>query len=128
MILKTGKIIAIFFLCFLLVPPYLGAAAEEARLENIIITNTRDDLLIFLMVEGAFTDKMKKAVLTGVPITFSFYINLYQVRNLWLDKKIAHQKITHTLKYDSLKKEYVINVPGMEIKIYRLNLLKKPSG
>ena len=60
------------------------------------------------MVQGAFTDKMKNAVLTGVPITFSFFINLYQVRNLWLDKKIASLKITHTLKYDSLKKEYVI--------------------
>ena len=60
------------------------------------------------MVEGAFTDKMKNAVLSGVPITFSFFINLYQVRNLWMDKKIANQKFTHTLKYDSLKKEHEI--------------------
>jgi len=108
MIRKTGKIIVVFLLCFILTSSLLGAAVQEARLENIIITNTRDDLLIFLMVEGAFTDKMEKAVLTGVPITFSIFINLYQVRNLWIDKKIASQKVTHTLKYDSMKKEYVI--------------------
>ena len=108
MTLKNGKIGFIILLCFILLSSYVRAAGQEARLENIIISNTRDDLLIFLKVEGAFTDKMKNAVLSGVPITFSFFINLNQVRNLWMDKKIASQKITHTLKYDSLKKEYDI--------------------
>ena len=84
------------------------ASAQEARLENIIVTNTRDDLLIFLNVEGAFTEKMENAVLSGVPITFSFYINLYESRNFWFDKKLTATKITHTLKYNSLKKEFTI--------------------
>lgn len=102
---KTAAVI----LCLLLLASNIDAANQETRLENIIITNTRDDLLIFLQVEGAFTDKMKNAVLSGVPITFSFFINLHQVRNIWIDKKIAGQKVTHTLKYDSLKKEYIVN-------------------
>lgn len=82
--------------------------AQEARLENIIVTNTRDDLLVFLNVEGAFTENMKQAVLSGLRINFTFYINLYNNRNLWLDKKIASVKITHRLKYDSLKKEFIL--------------------
>ena len=84
------------------------ASEQEARLENIIVTNTRDDLLIFLNVEGAFTEKMENAVLSGVPITFSFYINLYASRNFWFDKKLTAIKITHTLKYNSLKKEFTV--------------------
>ena len=51
---------------------------------------------------------MKKAVLSGVPDSFSFITNLYQVRKLWKDKKIASQKITHTIKYNNLKKEFII--------------------
>ncbi len=84
------------------------AFAQDAKLTNIIVTNTRDDLLIYLTVEGAFKEKMKKAVLSGVPTTFSFFTALYHVRNIWLDKKIADVKITHTIKYDNLKQEFCI--------------------
>jgi len=47
------------------------AFAQNATLTNIIVTNTRDDLLVYLNVEGAFTEKMKKAILSGVSTTFS---------------------------------------------------------
>jgi len=82
--------------------------AQDAKLTDIIVTNTRDDLLVYLTVEGAFRDKMKKAVLSGVPTTFSFFISLFQERNLWFDKEIADIKITHTLKYHTLKKEFIV--------------------
>ena len=99
--------ISIIFFCILLVMQNT-AFADEARLTNIIVTNTRDDLLVFFNVEEAFNDKIKKAVLKGVPATFSFYITLYQARNMWFDNKIADIKIAHTIKYNSLKKEFVV--------------------
>jgi len=82
--------------------------AQDASLTNIIVTNTRDDLLVYLKVEGAFREKMKKAVLSGVPTTFSFFISLYKERNLWLDEEIADIKVAHTLKYNNLKKEFIV--------------------
>ena len=82
--------------------------AQDASLTDIIVTNTRDDLLVYLAVEGAFREKMKTAVLSGVPTTFSFFISLYKERNLWFDKKIADIKVTHTLKYNNLKKEFIV--------------------
>ena len=84
------------------------AYAQDAILTDIIVTNTRDDLLVYLTVEGAFREKMNNAILSGVPTTFSFFISLYQERNLWLDKEVADIKITHTLKYNNLKKEFVV--------------------
>ena len=84
------------------------AFAQDARLTNIIVTNTSDDLLIYLNVEGAFTDEMKKAVLSGVPTTFSFFVTLHKVRNLWFDKNLADIKIAHTIKYNNLKKEFSV--------------------
>lgn len=85
-----------------------AAFAEDAILRNIIVTNTRDDLLVYMSVEGAFREKMEKAILSGVPTTFSFYIELLQVRNLWPDKTITEKKVTHTIKYDNLKKEFTV--------------------
>lgn len=84
------------------------ANAQDARLENIIVTNTRDNLLLYLTAKGAFPPKIIKAIQSGVPATFTYYINLYLVRGLWFDKKIAEIQVTHTMKYDSLKKEYVV--------------------
>ena len=63
---------------------------------------------MFLKLEGAFRDKLKKAVQSGVPATFTFYIELSQVRSMWPDKGIADLKLTSTIKYDNLKKEYKI--------------------
>jgi len=85
-----------------------GAVAQEATLSNVIVTNTRDDLLVYLNVDGAFREKMKKAILSGVPTTFSFFILLNRVRNFWIDKEIVELDITHTIKYNNLKKEFII--------------------
>ncbi len=84
------------------------AFAQDARLTNIIVTNTSDDLLMYLNVEGAFIDEIKKAILSGVPTTFSFFITLYKVRNLWFDNNLADLKISHTIKYNNLKKEFTV--------------------
>jgi hypothetical protein len=84
------------------------AFAEEPRLENIIVTNTRDNLLLYLTAKNAFPEKIVEAIQSGVPTTFTFYINLYRVRGLWLDKKVTDIQLSHTLKYDNLKKEYII--------------------
>lgn len=106
MILKK-RIICLLCVFILTQPPV--AYGQDARLKNIIVTNTRDDLLIYLAVEGAFTEKMETAVSSGVPTTFSFFITLYQTRSLWYDREIADLKITHAIKYDNLKKEYIVH-------------------
>jgi hypothetical protein len=84
------------------------AFAQEARLTNIIVTNTRDDLLVYLNVEGAFSEEINEAILSGVPVSFSFFITLNRTRNLWIDKEITDIRITHRIKYDNLKKEFTV--------------------
>lgn len=82
---------------------------QEAALTNIIVTNTQDHLLLNLNVEGAFTEDVEKAVLSGVPTSFSFFVSVYRKRNLWLDEKIADITATHTVKYNNLKKEFIVS-------------------
>lgn len=82
--------------------------AQDAKLTNIIVTNTRDNLLLYLTALDAFPSKIETAVHSGVPTTFSFYIKLHRVRGLWLDQKIMDITLSHTLKYNSLKKEYIV--------------------
>lgn len=102
--LISPKTCAVLLCIFLILPN--PAIAQEAVLTNIIVTNTRDDLLVYLNVEGAFSEKIKEAIMSGVPVTFSFFLTLYRIRGLWFDKQIADIKVTHTIKYDNLKKEF----------------------
>ena len=95
----------ILFIFFLLQYPVF---AQEARLTRITVSNTRDDLLLYFTLRGAFTEKLQEAVLSGVPATFSFYITLDRVRSLWFNKEIADIELTHTIKYDNLKKEFTV--------------------
>jgi hypothetical protein len=83
--------------------------AEDAALTNIVVTNNRDDLLLYLNATGAFNEKTRKAILSGVPTTFTFYITLNRDRDYWLDKKIVNLKISHVIEYDNLKKVFHID-------------------
>ena len=84
------------------------AYAQDATLTNITVSNTQDDLLLFLNLEGAFREEMKKAILSGVPSTFSFFAKLNRVRSLSFDRAIADLEVTHTIIYDNLKKEFTV--------------------
>ena len=83
--------------------------AQEAVLSNMSIANTRDHLLLYLNVTGAFTDEVEKAILSGVPTTFSFLVVLNRERSLWVDEKIVETTVHHTIKYNNLKKEFVVS-------------------
>ena len=98
----------VFSLCLVFLFRPVCFASQDAILKDIVVTNTRDDLLLYLKAEGAFRDKIKDAILRGVPVTFSFYITLNISRSFWLDKTIVDIKVTHTVKYDSLKKEFMV--------------------
>jgi hypothetical protein len=89
------------------------AQAQEAKLTNIVVSNTNNDLMLYMSVEGAFRDKMTKAILSGVPATFSYIANLNQVRSFWPDSSIAEITVTQTIKYDNLKKEFVVTRPWL---------------
>ena len=106
-LLKRTQSVFILVLGLLFVSAHAGYA-QDATLTNITVSNTRDDLLLFLNLKGAFREEMKKAILSGVPSTFSFFAKLNRVRSFWFDRDIADLEVTHTIIYDNLKKEFTV--------------------
>lgn len=103
LMLSAGAVL--MSLIFLIQIPY---AAQDATLSNLIVTNTSNDLLVYLNVEGAFREQTVNAIMSGVPASFSFFIKLYQKRSMWFDKAIADIEIANSIKYNNLKKEFVV--------------------
>lgn len=92
---------------FLFFPPVV-ASAQTPSLTDITVSNTHDDLLLYLKLEGSFRDKIKRQILDGTATSFAFIIRLTQVHDLWLDQKIADMHVVHTIKYDNVKKEFIV--------------------
>jgi len=87
------------------------AMAKKAWLDNVTLTNTRDQLIAYFKVQNAFTPKIKEAILNGVPTTFNFYISLYRNRESWFNEKISSHKISNTLKYNALRENFTLLRP-----------------
>ena len=68
-----------------------------------------------LLVDG-FNDSIMDAIENGIPITFTFIVELRQKNNLWSDTLVSHNTINHTTKYDTLKKIYRFTETGKSVK------------
>lgn len=92
----------------LLLMTSLVYAGKATRLKNMTVTNTRDTLLLYAEVENAFGEDIMTALNSGVTLSFSFPISIRRIRNFWFDKKISQTELINTIKFDTLKKEYII--------------------
>ncbi len=104
---KTGFLLFCFLagILFLLTS---SAFASEAKLTNIVIKNTSEDLAVDLKIKDVFTEDMKKAVLRGISVRFTFLIYFYEVHDFWFNQKITSIKTTNKIQYKILKNEYRI--------------------
>jgi NADPH-dependent ferric siderophore reductase len=103
-----SRIIIVFVLAAVLLAPPPAGAVRGARLSDISITNSRTDLRVSLTVRDAFSPKMEEAVLSGVPTSFTFFVTLTETRAFWADRTVADVALTHTVKYNSLRRIFAI--------------------
>jgi len=86
------------------------AWAGKAEIVDFTITRARDYIYVDAKLKGAFTSGIKEAIASGIPTTFRFYLELFKPRQLWFDKKPANRIIQHSVKYDTLTKEYQVTL------------------
>ena len=98
---------AIISLCVLIFTCNL-AQASKASLQDIVLDSKNENLTLSFKLEDAFPEQMKEVILNGTPITFAFLVELREIKDFWIDKKLVDIKIDHMLKYNVLKKEFVI--------------------
>jgi hypothetical protein len=85
------------------------ARAQDARIADVIVTNTRDHLIVYFSIQGWVTEELDQAILSGAPTSFTFLVSLNRVRDFWIDKNLAHREVRHTIKFDNLKHIFTIS-------------------
>lgn len=88
----------------------VSALSEQARIKNTLITNNKKELLVHFYVDGGFTPKVEEAIKSGISTTFIYKIFLYNKEGESLGFKIASKTISHTIKYDTLRKDYTVTM------------------
>lgn len=107
-----GNIFATYFLLICLFSFFCPQTlkAGEAAIADLVVANSKTDLLAFFTIENAFSPELIEGVQHGIPVTFTFEIELDVNRARWFDKSLVSGSFEHTLTYDNLKKVYSVRL------------------
>lgn len=88
----------------------ISLAAESAApsFTDIIVTTSDTHLLLFGELRNSITQDMLDGLHSGIPIKFSFFVELNKDVPNWLDEQLVSKRFTHTLTYDTLKQNYIV--------------------
>lgn len=95
---------------FGLLLPTLVQAQQNAHISSAKASRQGHVLTVSFIVEGAFTPKMEEAVQSGIPQTFTYQFEVYRVVTAWPDQRIYNWTIKRTIRYDTLKKIYTVEL------------------
>ena len=84
--------------------------AREAAVTEVVVTNSPTEVLLYGKVVHGFTPEMEAALQNGIPVTFTFFVELHKIRSSWLDRQIASLSFDHAVSYDNLKEEYRVEL------------------
>jgi hypothetical protein len=109
---KLSFIILVVLGSYLSFPMHVQAI--EPVINDIVITSNNENVLLYARLVNGFNTEMESAILAGAPSVFTLLLEVYQVRSVFWDKKIASYEIKRTIKYDNLKKTFSILTTGNE--------------
>lgn len=83
---------------------------------NVGVATQGNYVTMNAILTDGFSGKIQEAIDSGVPMTFTFHIELRQQVSLWADSLIRSNTVSHTVQYDSLKKIYKFSEVGKNVK------------
>ena len=96
--------ITVFLICVL---PGL-AFAQKASIRDVLVKAGNGAWKVSFSVDNCFPEKMQEAIQNGIPATFVFYLQLYQVRSWWKDRRLVSLPFQHTIQYSPIRGEYQV--------------------
>lgn len=89
--------------------PCQAATPYNTGIKQLIVTNNQESILLFSQLSGSFNEDMQGALRDGLSFQFEFEVQVFRERRMWPDQLISSKRLTHKLKYDILKEEYLFS-------------------
>jgi hypothetical protein len=81
---------------------------EDVHFSDLIITTSKTHLLLFGLVKNGITEEMLQGLHNGLPIQFTFLVELNKTEKNWPDIQLVSMQFQHRLTYDTLQENYRI--------------------
>jgi hypothetical protein len=106
--------IRLLFLCGFLLLAYpcqpMASVEETPEIKDIIVTTSDVDLLLFATVKNGFTQEMIDDVKNGIPVVFTYQMELVKTSSKWFDTTLVESAVTHTLSFDNTSNQYQVTL------------------
>ncbi len=79
---------------------------KDVHFSDLIITTSKTHLLLFGLVNNGITEEMLQGLHNGIPIQFTFLVELDKKEKHWSDLQLASLQFQHRLTYDTLQENY----------------------
>jgi len=106
-------VFAFFMLTLGLVSPVSAVSPDVVNIG--VGTNGKYLVMNARLVDG-FTEKILEAIENGIPMGFTFEIELRKDNTLWVDSLVSSNKVRHRVQFDSLKKIYRFSESGKNVR------------
>lgn len=123
-------VISVLCLVCLFSSPFKGVVSSRERpsIKDMAVINSGRDLLLYFRVVEPFTREMEKGIKNGIPVTFSFYVDLYKKRSNWLNKEMVSYRLERRLDYDNLKDEYKVKMSAKKDQVITKTSLEEAKN
>lgn len=120
-------IILLVFLLFLTGTSGFAETEQEVQFKDITLTTSSTHLLLFGVIKNDKHKELEQALHSGIPMQFTFFIELFRTRNNWPDEELKVMEFKHTLKYDTLKESYQLEIEEQKNRIFTYSTLEKAT-
>lgn len=105
---------SLLLLCLILASNTICFSATEkvsrVKIRELTATTSETYLIVFGTLENSFTTEMIEILHSGIPLRFSFFLELYKTTENWPDEQIAAKMFHHIMTFDTLKENYKVTL------------------
>lgn len=94
---------------FLVALPQAGAAAKDARISDLLVSQEGSSLLVSFQLLDGLTDTLVERIESGLPTGFSYRVDVERPRRWWLNKTVVDSTLQVVAMYNAITREYLIN-------------------
>jgi hypothetical protein len=111
--INPASILSFFLLIAVPIPP---AFADSPNIVNIGVATKGKYVVMNARLIDGFTEKITEAIESGVPMGFTFEIELRKQNSAWVDSLVSSNTIRHKIQFDPLKKAYRFSEVGKNVR------------
>jgi len=117
LIISKIKLLNAFLLIgFFVFAPTPSTFAASPNIVNIGVATKGKYVVMNARLIDGFTEKIIEAIESGVPMGFTFEIELRKENVAWVDSLISSNTVRHKIQFDSLKKAYRFAEVGKNVR------------